>query len=251
VESGAALFLEKLITPDGFAAVFAALDSLATASSQDGFHGVMRRVGLQEVLQLECLSRKSSVLEIFTSQMRGRIFILDGSIIHAETGALQGEVALYGMLGLRGGEFNLQPFSEPARRTIEGHYEFLLMEAARLNDENIEAQRNAIPRTEQTPLSADPGEAGSTVAASHFRIEETLLCSGAGEVLYHQGCQNLDGRLVLLRETEQQGAQLGALLRCGRLERCDLLLPGGRMILQVQPHIRLLVRSAHVVPGAS
>ena len=135
LESGAALFLEKPVVPDGFAAIFAALDALAGAQPQGGFRGMMRRVGLQEVLQMECLGRKSSVLEIFTGKVRGRIFICEGAIVHAESGALQGEVALYGLLALRGGEFNLLPFTEPPRRTIEGQWESLLMEAARLSDE--------------------------------------------------------------------------------------------------------------------
>src|ERR1039457_2267409 len=112
---------------------------------------MMRRVGLQEVLQLECLGRKSSVLEIFTSKVRGRIFICDGSIVHADSGALQGEVALYGMLALRGGEFNLLPYTEPPRRTIEGQWESLLMEAARLTDEG----RNVLE-----PPQAETGAAG-------------------------------------------------------------------------------------------
>jgi CheY-like chemotaxis protein len=135
LESGAALFLEKPVVPDGFAAILAVLDALAGAQPQGGFRGMMRRVGLQEVLQLECLGRKSSVLEIFTGKVRGRIFICDGAIVHAESGTLQGEVALYGMLALRGGEFNLLPYIEPPRRTIEGQWESLLMEAARLTDE--------------------------------------------------------------------------------------------------------------------
>ena len=135
LESGAALFLEKLIAPEGFAAAFSALNTLADALPQEGFRGVMRRVGLQEVLQMECLGRKSSILEVFTGKVRGRIFICDGAIVHAESGALLGEVALYGLLALRDGEFNFQPFAEPPRRTIAGHWESLLMEAARLSDE--------------------------------------------------------------------------------------------------------------------
>jgi DNA-binding NarL/FixJ family response regulator len=47
LDSGAALFLEKLIAPQGFAAVFEALDLLASAAPQEGFRGMMRRVGLQ------------------------------------------------------------------------------------------------------------------------------------------------------------------------------------------------------------
>ena len=60
-ESGAVLFLEKPLSADGFTAIYAALDSVAGAQPQGGFHGMMRRVGLQEVLQMECLGRKSSV----------------------------------------------------------------------------------------------------------------------------------------------------------------------------------------------
>ena len=145
LESGAALFLEKLIAPEGFAVVFDSLEALANTAPQEGFRGMMRRVGLQEVLQMECLGRKSSILEIFTGKVRGRIFVAEGSIIHAESGSLQGEVALYGLLGLRGGEFNLRPFSEPSSRTITGQYEFLLMEAARLSDEGAAALDNPVP----------------------------------------------------------------------------------------------------------
>src|SRR5207302_1776455 len=146
-----------LLTPQGFEAVFSALDALAEAAPQTGFRGMMRRVGLQEVLQMECLGRKSSVLEVFTEKVRGRIFISDGSIVHAESGTLQGEVALYGLLALRGGEFNLLAFQEPARRTIAGQYEFLLMEAARLQDESSDTPPDVIPDSVGTAA----GEASS------------------------------------------------------------------------------------------
>jgi CheY-like chemotaxis protein len=147
-ESGAALMLEKPTVQNGYADIFATLDALAAAHPQIGFRGTMRQVGLQEVLQMECLGRKSSILEIFTGRVRGRIHIFDGSIIQAQSGDLQGEAALYGLLALRGGEFNLLPFAEPSQRTISGHWEFLLMEAARLQDEGttfIDLEETANP----------------------------------------------------------------------------------------------------------
>jgi CheY-like chemotaxis protein len=239
LESGAALFLEKPVAPDGFAAVFAALDALAGAQPLGGFRGMMRRVGLQEVLQMECLGRKSSILEIFTGKMRGRIFICDGAIVHAESGALQGEVALYGLLALRGGEFNLQLFTEPPRRTIEGHWESLLMEAARLTDEG------------QQVLEADePGVSDAEgLPAGRVRIEETVLCSGAGEVLYEWECKSLELRLRLLEQVEQQAAQLSSLVAVGRFDRLEILTPEGRIVCQVQPDRRLFVRSAGTQTG--
>lgn len=250
LEGGAALFLEKLIAPEGFAAVFSALDALASALPHEGFRGMMRRVGLQEVLQMECLGRKSSVLDIFTDKVRGRIYICDGSIVHAESGALQGEVALYGLLALRGGEFNLLPFTEPARRTIAGHWESLLMEAARLTDEGTRffdsdtaKAAGAESLAELAPLEPEAPEAPAP-APSRVRIEELLLCSGAGEVLYEWECRAVERRLQLIQQVEQQGAQLSSLVPVGQFQRLEIAAVDGRVVCEVQPHRRLFVRSA-------
>src|SRR5690349_10247948 len=77
MELGAALFLEKPTTPEGFLSLFAALDALAAAKPQAGFRGVMQ-VGLPEVLQMECLGRKSSILMVSTGNRGGKIYICDG-----------------------------------------------------------------------------------------------------------------------------------------------------------------------------
>ena len=249
LESGAVLFLEKPVVADGYAGIFAALDALAGALPQGGFRGMMRRVGLQEVLQLECLGRKSSVLEIFTGKVRGRIFISDGAIVHAESGSLQGEVALYGLLALRGGEFNLLPFVEPSRRTIQGQWESLLMEAARLSDEGQKFL------DESEPGPAGPGELSATAAqdrpAGQVRIEEIVLCSGAGEVLYEWDTKSLELRLRLLEQIEQQATQLSGLAPVGRFDRLEIVTPDGRILCQVQPDRRLFVRSAGTSAGAT
>ena len=244
LESGAALFLEKPVAPDGFVAIFNALDALAGTKPQTGFRGTVRRVGLQEVLQLECLGRKSSVLEIFTGKVRGRVFVCDGAIVHAECGALQGEVALYGLLALRGGEFNLLPFTEPPRRTVEGQWESLLMEAARLHDEG----QKFLEPEEAGPGAAEPGEAAGpatvSLAAGEVRIEEIVLCSGSGEVLYEWESKSLELRLRLLEQIEQQATQLNALAPLGRFDRVEILTAEGRIVCQVQPDRRLFVRRA-------
>jgi CheY-like chemotaxis protein len=244
LEGGAALFLEKPVAADGYAAVYSALEALAGAQPQGGFRGMMRRVGLQEVLQLECLGRKSSVLEIFTGKVRGRIFICDGAIVHAESDKLLGEVALYGLLALRGGEFNLVPFTEPPRRTIEGQWESLLMEAARLTDEG---QKFLEPDENQAAL-AEPVEKRASeldlAPAGRVRIEEVVLCSGTGEVLHEWESKSLELRLRLLEQIEQQAAQLSTLAAVGRFDRLEILVPGGRIVCQMRPDRRLFVRSA-------
>jgi CheY-like chemotaxis protein len=250
LESGAALFLEKPVAANGFEAIFAALDALAGAQPQGGFRGMMRRVGLQEVLQLECLGRKSSVLEIFTGKVRGRIFICDGAIVHADSGTLQGEVALYGMLALRGGEFNLLPYTEPPRRTIKGQWESLLMEAARLTDEGQQLLEPAEARLGALESAQIAMAETTDVPPGQVRIEEIVLCSGAGEVLYEWESKSLELRLRLLEQIEQQATQLSSLAPLGRFDRLEVITADGRIVCQVQPDRRLFVRRAGTTANA-
>lgn len=254
LELGAALFLYKPAAPKDFATIFAALDTLAGAQPQEGFKGIMQRVGLHEVLQFECLARRSSILEIFTEKVRGRIFISNGTIVHADSGTLQGEVALYSLLALRGGEFNLLVYTEPPRRTIEGSWEMLLMESARLSDEAaqtgaISAAADSGPEAAPAPAKgAEEGPAPRPVLAEGqgSRTAEVVLCSGAGEVLYDWECQSLERRLGLMEQIEQQATQLSGLGPVGRFDRVEVVTPEGRLVCQIQPHRRLLVRSTQM-----
>lgn len=224
---------------------YTALDSLAGATPQSGFRGIMQRVGLEDVLQMECLARKSSLLVVSTGNRRGQIYICDGEIIHAQSGQLQGEMALYGLLALPGGEFSLEPFAEPARRTISGQYQFLLMEAARLRDE-AGAQTTRQPGSqERTPdWGATSAEAPTPTEAQGVQIEEVLLTSSAGEVLYQWKCQSIESRLALFTKLEQQAMQASKDMPSGRFQRVSMDNGRGCLLVQIQPSFKLLVRSA-------
>lgn len=132
--NGAELFIEKPTSPDGLKSVFTMLDELVTWKPQSGFQGMLRSVGLQDVIQMECLGRNSSILEVTDRKVKGRIYIEDGRIIHAEVGGQTGEAGFQKLLSLSGGAFQLQPFEAPPTHSIEGQWEFLLMEAARVRD---------------------------------------------------------------------------------------------------------------------
>ena len=71
LNSGAELFLEKPRDEGGWRAVYAMLNELTKFQPDQGFSGVLRRVGLQDVLQMECLSRHSVVLEVRAGDKRG------------------------------------------------------------------------------------------------------------------------------------------------------------------------------------
>ena len=154
--NGAELFIEKPRSADGLKSVFAMLGELIAWTPREGFHGMLRRVGLPDVIQMECLGRNSSILEVHNQQVRGRIYIEDGKIVHAVVGDETGEGAFQKLLALSSGEFHLQPFEPPPKHTLEGQWEFLLMEAARVRDEI--ASQAPVGEPEETSETCPPPE---------------------------------------------------------------------------------------------
>lgn len=150
--NGAELFLEKPISPDGFVSIYNLLDDLFAWSQREGFSGTLRQVGLTDVIQIECLRRSSSILEVLSPETRGEIYIETGAIVHAAAGHLTGEPALYCLLAIGNGQFRVQPFRNPPHRTISGAWEHLLMEAARLRDEkSVHASDDTVLLSRRAP----------------------------------------------------------------------------------------------------
>jgi CheY-like chemotaxis protein len=238
---GAELFIEKPRSPEGLKSIFIMLEELITWTPREGFQGVLRRVGLQDVIQMECLGRNSSILEIHHQQLRGRVYIEDGRIIHAQTGNTAGESALYNLLAIPSGEFQLQPFEPPPKRTIEGQWESLLMEAARVRDETMAAQTPATgpaPKPELSPAV----KTSTTTSDLTACVEETLICSGTGEPLYIWQCPDAQARVELLQCVAQQGAFFGQLVSLGNFDRLEMQLAGSRAVAQVRADRMVFVR---------
>ncbi|HUA69343.1 MAG TPA: response regulator [Candidatus Saccharimonadales bacterium] len=240
---GAELFIEKPRSPEGLKSIFIMLEELITWTPQEGFQGVLRRVGLPDVIQMECLGRNSSILEIHNQQLRGQVYIEDGRIIHAEAGGMVGENAFYKLLTLVSGEFELQPFELPSKRTIEGQWEFLLMEAARVRDETA-SQTGANGPTQPDSASAlITSPAASDLAAL---VLETLICSGNGEPLYAWQCTDAPARVTLLQNLAQIAAFFGQLVPLGNFDRLVIELPDSRAVAQVKADRMVFVRVSAV-----
>src|SRR6185295_16660320 len=115
---GAELYLEKPKDQGGWQSIHATLHELTRFQPEDGFRGVLRQVGLQDVLQMECLARHSVVLHIRAEAAEGKVFVKDGQIVHAQCGARKGEEAFNQLLSLTGGEFDLVAFTEPPEQSV-------------------------------------------------------------------------------------------------------------------------------------
>jgi CheY-like chemotaxis protein len=278
--AGAELVLDKPTTGSGWRDLHTAFDSLLWAHREEGFRGVLRRVSLPDIIQLECLAAKSSVLEVTGAGMRGRIYIKDGQITHAEVGELTGTDALNGVLCLPGGAFHLLPFEEPVQETIAGQWEFLLMEAARVRDESATKAEGGTPASEgapaltaidaftvqSTPAPPDPpvaalkgvaapAEVSSTPAVPdpdtttgmQPSVRETLICSLDGEVLYEWNCQNARERVSLLEFITRRAHHMSGALPVGAFDRFECVEKSARCVAKLDDDRALFVRIQSVM----
>jgi CheY-like chemotaxis protein len=282
LSGGAELFLEKPRTPQDLQSILATLHELARLQPKEGFRGVLRRVGLTDIIQMECLSRHSVVLYVSTQAGHGEIFIKDGSIIHAQAGELTGEPAFNHVLGLKGGEFDLRPYVAPPAQTIEGQWEFLLMEAARQVDEQAEASANDAATAATTPISsaaaapangvnladlpdlfkapaAAPPEATAKSEPASLpvatdtdeqptRVDEMLICSPQGDVIYEWQCPDASGCINFLEFLSQKSRQFSPALGFGAFDRLEVLTPQAKVVAQLQADCGVFVRTSKLEP---
>jgi CheY-like chemotaxis protein len=220
--NGADLFIEKASSPEGYKSVFAMLGELLQWTPREGFQGVLRKVGLQDVIQMECLARNSSILEIYNQHVLGRVFIEDGQLVHAIAGDIMGERALYKLLSLPGGSFELAQFEHPEEKTLNGSWEMHLMEAARVKDENAANEAQQAEAEAQSPTAAPP------TTSSH--LEETLVCTRAGDALFDSVPDDAAARVSWLQSVEQHSTKLGQILALGAFDRLETQFDGGRVV---------------------
>lgn len=285
LNNGAELYLEKPADPGGWQGIHATLHELARFQPEEGFRGVLRQVGLQDVLQMECLARHSVVLQVRAAGLEGRVFVHEGQIIHADFGDQHGVLAFNQILGLAGGEFDLGPFSEPPERSISGSWEFLLMEAARQRDEVDQDASPAEPEADPGPLvipdffappprsapgpdappahdlfqpalsaaraAAVPPAAPPDASFLRPRTEELLVCSLHGEVWHSWQCANPNGRVSFLEFVSQKARLIAEALPLGGFDRLEVNALNTRTIAQLQADRALFVRASRAPESAS
>jgi len=105
--------------------------------SQDkGFNGSVADFQLSDIIQLNCLGRLTSALEVKHDHETGQIFFDNGNIVHAETDHLSGESAFYHIMAWAGGEFTVKRNVKAHLESIDKGWQSLLLEAMRQLDEH-------------------------------------------------------------------------------------------------------------------
>lgn len=117
------------------AIVAAPARDLAPESTQGELRGDLSQVSLVDVLQLLTMNRRTGALSVATVAGSGEIRLHDGDVVDAVYRRLEGEKALYRLLGERVGTFAFVPGGEPALRRVDVPTSMLLIEAMRRVDE--------------------------------------------------------------------------------------------------------------------
>jgi DNA-binding response OmpR family regulator len=281
LEEGAAMFLEKPAGLAGMESLFATINELARWQQRMGGRSVVRRAGLLDIVKMECKSKNSRIFEVFGPQDSGQIWIKEGTIIHALAPEKRGQSAFTHLVCLSNAEFHLKPFAEPIERSVTRDWEFIVLEASRVQEQLLNAPLPAEPAPADAaapapvpepapikfpkptppppapspmtapaagafpPIAVTPATRSVTteVESTGLQIMELLVSSERREVLYEWECPEPQKRLALIEFIVHKSRQLAQGLPLGRLDRVEFQSMTGRLVIQSHQHRNVLVRS--------
>ena len=121
-------------------------------SKSEGFQGTLSNIQLIDLLQMTCLSRISINIRVEGDGKEGLIQVFNGNIIHAESDGRTGENAFFDIMSWKGGNFHTSSMTDVPSPTIEKNWEFLLIEATKMQDET---SRSTSIHQEEKNVAAD------------------------------------------------------------------------------------------------
>jgi DNA-binding NarL/FixJ family response regulator len=127
------------------------VESLLGQSDRDGdtgFRGLQSK-SLMDIIQMECLSRTSTVLRITRGPLVANLWIQDGELTDAECEGARGEAAVRRLLAWKTGTFENLPPEPDRERTIQKPVNAILLESAQSIDEGAQ------PSTEPDSVESD------------------------------------------------------------------------------------------------
>jgi hypothetical protein len=136
-----------------------------------GFQGTVQGATLHDLIQMECLMMSARAVRVAQDGKSGRIYFAGGQIVHAETGTLTGEAALFELLTWTDGDFHFEDGLRPMENSIDRSWHGLLLEAAHLLDE-AHANNPAMTATTAPTMTTIPLPQPS--AEEVFRDPEVL-----------------------------------------------------------------------------
>ena len=136
------------------------------------FQGSLKELPLPDIIQLVSVSGKTGVFTLKNGEESGFIYLQDGQIVHAQSGDLLGEEAVYELAIWPQGDFVFTPGQPAPASSIQKSNTNLLMEAARRIDE-WQVLSKRIPSTRLVPVFT---QKSSHTSVSFTPQEWALIC---------------------------------------------------------------------------
>jgi CheY-like chemotaxis protein len=178
-------------------------------SNSQGFSGTIN-LQLTDLIQMVCLSRSDITILVKSSKGSGKIFVKDGQICHVQTEVLEGEPALFQLFQWKDGQFEVLPFEGVDVTSVDKSWEYLILEAMRLRDEE------ASVRVAESPLEdfdVESSTAGELVEQDptelRLALDKVLSSSEPSEVagcMHSASVQLIEG-VLSSPEEEEEGFQ--------------------------------------------
>lgn len=100
-----------------------------------GFDGAVSGMCLTDLLQIKAMGRFNGRIVVEQGGKSGHLFFRDGDLVHAQLGDFEGKDAFARVLAWGGGTFRAEPKVTTTRQTLHESFQFLLLDALRLQDE--------------------------------------------------------------------------------------------------------------------
>lgn len=118
------------------------------------FRGDLQQVAVVDLLQLLCMNRRTGALTLNTPSGMGELRLVEGEIVDGVYRRLEGEKALYRLVGESEGTFAFASGSPSPLRRIETPTHVLLMEGMRRLDE-VKCRRDALAAEKDALLATE------------------------------------------------------------------------------------------------
>jgi two-component system chemotaxis response regulator CheB len=106
-----------------------------TITKDEGFEGTLKNFRLTDLIQMCCMAGATTAIRVTQDSHQGTIIIKDGDIVQAICNETMGEEAFYQIISWKRGSFETMSVHPIHERMIDKNWEFLLLEGARMGDE--------------------------------------------------------------------------------------------------------------------
>lgn len=196
--------------------------------------GNLQQFSISNLVQMCCEEKNPSQITIDTLSGQARIFFSVGEIIHACFNEYKGEEALYRVLRLTEGTFQLFHENKMPERTIHTSVNSLLLEGMRKIDENSRDEETAISRMGQT-LKNVPG-----ISAISIHTQE-------GGQFFSSDREDRRHDYAVTHLVDLHAAELIRIMQWGQLMSMTVTVSKGQIMVVKQRGLYIILHAAREV----